>query len=755
MLILFLLLLLQIQVAGQTTRPSETTGELLYQAQTSKPDTSRVKLVNKLVRSYFREAETSKAEFESIFTYLHQAIKIADSMHLDFRRWKYESVSLLAYALMRSGNYTEGQRTFMDLVTTTHHLGDKKLEADSWHKYAWALQSLNTNYPGIDSGLTRAMLLYHEINDRRGEIDMSLELAELHIGEAKISLAEQEYLTLIGKSAAAASYKSADIYFSLSRLNRYEGNFNKALGYALQAVKRMEVTKDSVNAHNYFGEIAEVYQALDKPAESAFWYKKCLLKRESMDYYQFGLYRTYNLLITQLIKSGAGHEALAAIKNLQQKSPPHGLSERAVLYQSLAYCYQAQGDVDSTEKYFLASLEGYRKTGAEGEIISLIATDIGSFYVTQKQFKKAAPYLDEALQYNPSPSGALRIQQLLFRIDSAAGNYLSSIHHLQHYSTLHDSIFNEASGKQIEELKIQYETEKKDKDIELLTKKDQLQQSVLRQATIMRNWVLGSSLLLILLLAVLYNRYRLKQKSARLLEEQQAIINQKNISLQHLVNEKEWLVKEIHHRVKNNFHMVMGLLGTQSGYLKNEEAITAVRESQHRVHAMSLIHQKLYQSENLSAIDIPGYIHELVDYLKDSLDSGRSIRFHLQIDRISLGLSYVVPIGLILNESITNVIKYAFPNNRQGNIYISFTQISNENRFLLAVRDDGIGLPAGFDSTRQVSMGMNLMKGLSEDIDGVFAIQSNNGTVVTVSFKYNPDISTDLVPSVAGQNFIE
>ena len=239
------------------------------------------------------------------------------------------------------------------------------------------------------------------------------------------------------------------------------------------------------------------------------------------------------------------------------------------------------------------------------------------------------------------------------------------------------------------------------------------------------------------------------------MQAQQWLINQKNLTLTQLLREKEWLVKEIHHRVKNNFHMVMGLLGTQSGYLKNEEAITAVRESQHRVHAMSLIHQKLYQSENLSAIDIPGYIHELVDYLKDSLDSGRSIRFHLQIDRISLGLSYVVPIGLILNESITNVIKYAFPNNRQGNIYISFTQISNENRFLLAVRDDGIGLPAGFDSTRQVSMGMNLMKGLSEDIDGVFAIQSNNGTVVTVSFKYNPDISTDLVPSVAGQNFIE
>jgi len=754
MLIGFLLMLLHIQVPGQTTRQAETTGELLYQVQTGKADTSRIDLLNKLVRSYFKESEISKEEFESIFKYLHQAITIADSMHADFGRWKYESTSLLAYVLMRSGNYTEGQQAYMDLIMTTHNLGDKKREADSWHKYAWALKSLNVNYQAIDSGLTRAMLLYREIHNLRAEIDMCIELAELHSRQDKLSLAEQEYLTLIQRSAAAASYRSADIYFFLSRLNRYGGNYNKALGYALQAIKQMEKTKDSAGAHNYFGEVAEVYQALNKPAESAFWYKKCLHKRESMDYYQYGFYRTYNLLVTQLIKSGAGLEALAVIKNLQQKNPPHSLAERAVLYQSLAYCYQDRGAIDSTEKYFLASLAGYRKTGAELEVISLVATDIASFYVTQKQFKKAAPYLDEAVKYKPSPSGSLHIQLLMFRVDSAAGNYLSSIQHLQHYISLHDSIFNETTGKQIEELKIQYETEKKDKNIELLTKKDQLQQSVLRQAKITRNWVLGSSLLLIVLLAVVYNRYRLKQKSTQLLEEQQAIINQKNISLQHLVNEKEWLVKEIHHRVKNNFHIVMGLLGTQSGYLKNEEAIAAVKESQQRIHAMSLIHQRLYQSEILSAIDMPGYIHELVDYLKDSFDNGSSIKFHLQIDRISLGLAYVVPIGLILNEAITNVSKYAFPNNRQGNIYISFIQSSDENRIVLSVRDDGVGLPQGFNGTKQVSMGMNLMKGLCEDIDGTFSIQSNSDTAIIVSFMYNPDLSPDFAPSVTAQNFI-
>jgi two-component sensor histidine kinase len=107
-----------------------------------------------------------------------------------------------------------------------------------------------------------------------------------------------------------------------------------------------------------------------------------------------------------------------------------------------------------------------------------------------------------------------------------------------------------------------------------------------------------------------------------------------------LVREKERLVKEIHHRVKNNFHMVMGLLGTQSDYLKTDEAISAMTESQHRVQAMSLIHQKLYQSDNLSGINMAAYIHELVDFLADSLDTGHLIEFNLQIKAIELNLSH-------------------------------------------------------------------------------------------------------------------
>jgi len=449
---------------------------------------------------------------------------------------------------------------------------------------------------------------------------------------------------------------------------------------------------------------------------------------------------------------------MASIKNLQKRRPPHALTESGALFQCLAYCYDADNVYDSTEKYFLKSVETYNKAEKEPilayEIVELSYYEMAAFYVRHQQYKKARPYLEMLMSKPPSVyiSKMADVQLMLFKIDSASGNYLAAIKHVQQYKTLTDSIFNEKKSRQIEELQIKYKTEKKDQEIKLLVKKDQLQQANLKQANIIRNWITASSVLLVLLLGVGYNRYRFKQKTNKKLEEQQIAINQKNISLQYLVNEKEWLMKEIHHRVKNNFHIVMGLLGTQSGYLKNEEAIAAIKESQQRIHAMSLIHQKLYQSENLSAIDMPDYIHELVDYLQGSFDKSASIRFHFQIDRIKLALSHVIPIGLILNEAITNAFKYAFPNKKQGNIYISFTRTTN-NRMVLSVMDDGAGLPPGFNSNRQSSMGLNLMKGLSDDIDGNFTIENNNGTIVAVSFIYNPDLPNDFAPSATDQNF--
>src|SRR5450755_1598659 len=132
----------------------------------------------------------------------------------------------------------------------------------------------------------------------------------------------------------------------------------------------------------------------------------------------------------------------------------------------------------------------------------------------------------------------------------------------------------------------------------------------------------------------------------------------------------------------------MSLLNSQSAYLENDAALTAIHDSQHRVHAMSLIHQKLYNSENVSSINMSSYIRELVTYLRDSFDTGQRVRFELNIEPLEMDVSQAVPLGLILNEAITNSLKYAFPSDMDGMINISLSGTTT-NHYLLSISDNG------------------------------------------------------------------
>ena len=155
---------------------------------------------------------------------------------------------------------------------------------------------------------------------------------------------------------------------------------------------------------------------------------------------------------------------------------------------------------------------------------------------------------------------------------------------------------------------------------------------------------------------------------------------------------------------------------------------------------MSLIHQRLYQSENLSIIDMPSYIFELTEYLKDSFAIRNRIRLILDMDSLNLPLSHSIPIGLIFNEAVTNAIKYAFPNQENGIINISLKTTDHKN-YILIIQDNGIGLPADFDPYNNPSLGVKLMHGLSADIDGKFLITNAHGTKITLEFVFDENHS--------------
>jgi len=358
------------------------------------------------------------------------------------------------------------------------------------------------------------------------------------------------------------------------------------------------------------------------------------------------------------------------------------------------------------------------------------------YYMAIRQYpeakKYALTYLSMELADNQKKNKA-NAYEMMSGVDSALGNYQAALSDYKNYKKVTDSMLNETTSFQFAEQQVEYNTEQKDNDILLLKQQQEIEKARLTQTRIL-NIVGGIGIIVLaLLLGLLYNRYRVKQRLNRELEVKQQLICEKSDALEGLLKEKDWLVKEIHHRVKNNLQIVMSLLNSQSAYLTDERALSAIRESQNRVQAISLLHQKLYQSENLAVIDMPSYVKEVTEYLAENLDARQRIDFEVAVAPLTLDVSQAVPLGLIINEAITNAIKYAFPNGNKGYIRVSM-ETAGDGRMRVTIHDNGIGLPEGYDGLHSPSLGMSLMKGLSKQLDGEFSLVNHEGLTIQVGF---------------------
>jgi two-component sensor histidine kinase len=178
--------------------------------------------------------------------------------------------------------------------------------------------------------------------------------------------------------------------------------------------------------------------------------------------------------------------------------------------------------------------------------------------------------------------------------------------------------------------------------------------------------------------------------------------------------------------------IISSLLNLQSMYSKSKNTEEIFQESQDRVKAMSLVHEKLYRSQNLEKIDFAEYITSLVSILSASYER-RQIKFKLDLSDVYLDINTAIPCGLIINELVTNSIKHAFSDNQKGTIYIKFSSEGDELK--LIINDDGVGLPTDFDMEHAKSLGLLLVTSLIQQLDGDMKIHTNNGTEFEITFK--------------------
>ncbi|MDZ7684608.1 MAG: sensor histidine kinase [Gammaproteobacteria bacterium] len=194
------------------------------------------------------------------------------------------------------------------------------------------------------------------------------------------------------------------------------------------------------------------------------------------------------------------------------------------------------------------------------------------------------------------------------------------------------------------------------------------------------------------------------------------------------------LLKEVHHRVKNNMQVISSLLNIQSETIENKEFASLLGESQQRIKSMSLIHENLYQSDNLLEIDFDDYIRMLANSLcRFYTIPGVSVNLDVQVDDVNLDIETAVPCGLIINELISNSLKHAFPG-RKGPATISVCFRNIGCRYVLTISDDGVGLPEDFDPTASSSMGMEIVSILTQQLDGRLCVTGGEGARFEISF---------------------
>jgi two-component sensor histidine kinase len=553
----------------------------------------------------------------------------------------------------------------------------------------------------------------------------------------------------------------SNAYYFLSDLSQVKGDLNQKLFYIFEVVKSMENSGMYGELDYAYYRLGNAYWELGQCDKSMEYHRQSLAisHQKGALFIQIGIVRR---MATSLVKQGKAHEALHVLEPVLNTKFPLTYEDKIHLAQSFGACYSALKQYRLAENYYLESIALSKEPSLQFQYAAW--KGISQFYVANVQFAKAAPYLKMLLKATDEqiiPNQKMEVHLMHFKVDSAQGNYLEAIRHYQRYKILNDTIFDERKSRQIAQLSIQYETKKKEQDLKLKEKDITLLIAQTTSQQVQRNALIIGTLLMLAILVMGYNRYRLKLRSNRqlwnqqqLLKAQQKEINQKNAHLSELLtekellliqkdtllgekdqllDEKEWLLKEIHHRVKNNLQIVMSLLNTQAASLRDEAALAAIQESGQRVHAMSLIHQKLYQSDSVARIAMHTYIGELIAFLRDSYMPQQLIRFNLDVEPIELDVTIAVPLGLIINEAVTNSFKYAFPKGRSGSISLSLHQLDRIT-YTLNISDDGVGLPNGYKPFHSNSLGVTLMHGFSEQLGGTLTITGPPGLSINLVF---------------------
>jgi two-component sensor histidine kinase len=248
------------------------------------------------------------------------------------------------------------------------------------------------------------------------------------------------------------------------------------------------------------------------------------------------------------------------------------------------------------------------------------------------------------------------------------------------------------------------------------------------------DYIADNATMLLFVSIVAFGQFIINRRALETAQKELEERKQSEEQLRRSLNEKEILLKELHHRVKNNMQVVSSLISLQSQKIDDPKYLAYFMETQNRIHAMALIHEMLYNSKDMSKIDFSSYLGDFTQYLLSIYNTNQQqIHMHINVKDVYLGIDTAVPCGMIINELVSNALKHAFPGGREGSVTVDFAANANGKR-VLTVSDDGVGIPKGFNLDNSDSLGMLIVHSLTKQLDGSIAIDGSRGMVVRIIF---------------------
>lgn len=509
----------------------------------------------------------------------------------------------------------------------------------------------------------------------------------------RFSEAEAQYFQGLAVAKAIGYQKGINsIHASIAALYTNTKDFDSALKYSLMVVDAYEKEENTHPLIRAMLTLSNIYVKTDQPEKALETVNKALA------------------LVPKLPMENQNSETL----NVR--------AWRAQAYRAMKKYDEALVDFKFSWKGMQEKYGDEKANGWKG--------GIGSVYYLQRKYPEAIPYLKDYVEhfkdkkvYNPdelkdhyiylaNSYKALKQPDLAFKY-LAEGKDIA-INALQQETEALKS-----------ELRIKYETEQKDETIAS-------QSNLIEQQKKIQLLTYAVVVLLILLLLALLFTYRNNINKNNQLQLLNKNLETTNVQLDKRNAENELLLKEIHHRVKNNLEVVSSLLALQSAQIDDPNIQTAMQASQNRVQSMGILHQKLYQSEHLAFIEMKNYFVNLSENILDSYNERERIEVEFPMENLELDVDTAVPVGLIVNELITNALKYAFPQGKMGKIKLSLREIGT-NILQLSISDNGVGkivnaMPQGS------GFGTQLVSLLTTQLNGVLTQTVENGTMISIQF---------------------